>query len=144
MTGYQLHVRTFTLHTVLKVVSDSYLPPNPPSVDVRPATPASAPPSSSPTGVTAISAVTAADATNRNVSGGDGARAMDACGDEEGRVEVVEKERRAVREVAPAVLSSLVRPHFDACIAEVVELMMDDLFGESASAKEAKEVRAED
>lgn len=41
MTGYQLHVRTFTLHTVLKAVGDSYVPPRPPSVDVRSATTAS-------------------------------------------------------------------------------------------------------
>lgn len=69
---------------------------------------------------------------------------MDVCDDEEGRAGVVVgRERRAVREVAPAVLSSLVRPPFDACIPEIAELMMDDLFGESASAKEAKEVRAD-
>lgn len=64
---------------------------------------------------------------------------MDVCGsDEDGRGAV--ETTRVVREVAPAVLSSLVRPPFDACIPEIVELMMDDLFGESASAKEAKEV----
>ncbi|CAB1098209.1 unnamed protein product [Ectocarpus sp. CCAP 1310/34] len=109
VTGYQLHVRTFTLHTVLKTVADSYKPPNPPSVDVRntkPAEPASA------------SATTdAADAAVMDVDG---------------------EESSAAALVVPAVPSSLVKPSFDACIPEVVELLMEDLFGESAAAKEAQ------
>lgn len=39
-------------------------------------------------------------------------------------------------EVVPAIPSSLVRPPFDACIPQIVELLMDDLFGEIAAAKD--------
>ncbi|CAN0311923.1 unnamed protein product, partial [Ectocarpus sp. 4 AP-2014] len=85
VTGYQLHVRTFTLHTVLKTVADSYKPPNPPSVDVRKAGPDEPDESAS-----LIADTDAADAA----------------------------------------------PSFDSCIPEVVELLMEDLFGESAAAKE--------
>ncbi|CAN0535193.1 unnamed protein product, partial [Ectocarpus sp. 12 AP-2014] len=110
VTGYQLHVRTFTLHTVLKTVADSYKPPNPPSVDVRntkPAEPAE-PASSSAT-------LDAADAAVMDVDS---------------------EESSAAALVVPAVPSSLVKPSFDACIPEVAELLMEDLFGESAAAKE--------
>ncbi|CAN0258725.1 unnamed protein product [Ectocarpus sp. 6 AP-2014] len=109
VTGYQLHVRTFTLHTVLKTVADSYKPPNPPSVDVRNTKPAE-PASSSAT-------TDAADAAVMDVDG---------------------EESSAAALVVPAVPSSLVKPSFDACIPEVVELLMEDLFGESAAAKEAQ------
>lgn len=129
MTGYQLHVRMFTLHTVLKTVADSYKPPNPPSVDVRP-TKLSA--SSSPTETSVVPAgrilPVANTAEDMDVDGEDSTAAATAT--EAGA------EAKVVAAVAPAVPSSLVKPHFDACIPEIVELLMEDLFGESAAAKE--------
>ncbi|CAN0538062.1 unnamed protein product, partial [Ectocarpus sp. 12 AP-2014] len=110
VTGYQLHVRMFTLHTVLKTVADSYKPPNPPSVDVRNTKPAEPAESAS-----SSATLDAADAA-----------AMD----------IDAHESSAAALVVPAVPSSLVKPSFDACIPEVVELLMEDLFGESAAAKE--------
>lgn len=137
MTGYQLHVRTFTLHAVLKAVADSYSPPNPPSVDVRPRTATSSPsPSRAP-------AAAAADAAaGRTLPIADAAVAMDVDGEDRsvtasaaaastGAGHVAE-----AAQVVPAVPSSLVKPPFDACIPEIVELLMEDLFGESAAAKE--------
>ncbi|CAN0097927.1 unnamed protein product, partial [Ectocarpus sp. 12 AP-2014] len=112
VTGYQLHVRMFTLHTVLKTVADSYKPPNPPSVDVRNTKPAEPAESAS-----SSATLDAADAA-----------AMD----------IDAHESSAAALVVPAVPSSLVKPSFDACIPEVVELLMEDLFGESAAAKEAQ------
>ena len=129
MTGYQLHVRMFTLHTVLKTVADSYKPPNPPSVDVRP-TKQSASSSAVESSVAAASRVLAIADT----SGG-----MDVDGeDNTGPATATETgaEAKAVAVVVPAVPSSLVKPPFDACIPEIVELLMEDLFGESAAAKE--------
>ncbi|CAN0297211.1 unnamed protein product, partial [Ectocarpus fasciculatus] len=121
VTGYQLHVRTFTLHTVLKTVADSYKPPNPPSVDVRKAELAE-PASSTATTIAeaASSSATITDAAE--------ATAMDVDGEESS----------AAALVVPALPSSLVKPSFDACIPEVVELLMEDLFGDSAAAKEAQ------
>lgn len=121
MTGYQLHVRTFTLHTVLKTVADSYTPPNPPSVDIRPVAS-----SSSSTG-----AKSAAEATSAKDGGGVAAMEVVEC--EEGTTDEAQSSA-----VAPAVPLSLVRPPFDACIPEVVELLMEDLFGETAAAKEVR------
>lgn len=112
MTGYQLHVRTFTLHTVLKTVADSYVPPNPPSIDIRSMA------TSEPASTTAPAA---AESTEMDADGG-----TEASG--------------STLATVPAVLSSLVRPSFDACIAEIAELLMDDLFGESAIAKEVRAV----
>lgn len=131
MTGYQLHVRTFTLHTVLKTVADSYKPPNPPSVDVRPAKISTSASSSS---AAAVVDGTAA-ACIAPIAGA--AEAMDVDGE---GAEVTGAESTAIAAVAPAVVSSLVRPPFDACIPEVVELLMEDLFGESAAAKEVSMV----
>lgn len=127
MTGYQLHVRTFTLHTVLKTVADSYKPPNPPSVDVRPE-------KLSPSASTS-SSTTAADGAAAGCIApvADAAVAMDVDG--EGAASTAAA-ATVIAAVAPAVSSSLVKPPFDACIPEVVELLMEDLFGESAAAKE--------
>lgn len=127
MTGYQLHVRTFTLHTVLKTVADSYIPPNPPSVDIRP-------PSSSSSSTSVNSAAEAALAsTGGDDHGDDGMAAMEVEGEEGTKVET-----QSSSAVVPAVPSSLVRPPFDACIPEIVELLMEDLFGETAAAKEVR------
>lgn len=52
--------------------------------------------------------------------------------------EAGEAAEATVAAIAPAVPSSLVRPPFDKCIAEIVELLMEDLFGETAAAKEVK------
>lgn len=127
VTGYQLHVRTFTLHTVLRAVADSYTPPNPPSVDTRSS---ASPPLSSTVGNSADEAATASTSSGSGVV-------------ETVAMEVEEEENRAAVEsatgssgVVPAVPSSLVRPTFDACIPEIVELLMEDLFGETAAAKE--------
>ena len=130
VTGYQLHVRTFTLHTVLKAVADSYTPPNPPSVDVRPRT------------STSSGAPAAADAAaGRTLPIAGAAVAMDV--DVEASLvpatasaETTGVEAAAAAKVVPAVPSSLVKPPFDACIPEIVELLMEDLFGETAAAKE--------
>lgn len=126
MTGYQLHVRMFTLHTVLKTVADSYKPPNPPSVDVRP-TKQSA--SSSATG-------TSVAAASRILPIADTSGGMDVDGEDGTAMAAATAPAKAVAVVAPAVPSSLVKPPFDACIPEIVELLMEDLFGESAAAKE--------
>ncbi|MEM7519192.1 MAG: hypothetical protein AAF368_19985, partial [Planctomycetota bacterium] len=120
VTGYQLHVRTFTLHTVLKTVADSYRPPNPPSVDIRAARSKRDPAASASSAAPAAAAAGVAEAKH---DGADEAAPAAAAGED------------AVR-VAPAVPSSLVKPSFDACIPEIVELLMEDLFGESAAAKE--------
>ncbi|CAM9407566.1 unnamed protein product [Choristocarpus tenellus] len=104
VTGYQLHVRTFTLHVVLEALSDSYKPPNPPSIDARAAT-----------------AARAARAARREELEGGGEGAGEGRGSD----------------MAPAEVSSLVRPPFDTCVGEIAELLMEDLFGETASAKEA-------
>ncbi|CBJ27113.1 conserved unknown protein [Ectocarpus siliculosus] len=85
------------------------MPPCPPSVDVRKAEPTE-PASSSAT----------TDAANAAVVHVDG------------------EESSAAASVVPAVPSSLVKPSFDACIPEVVGLLIEDLFGESAAAKEAQ------
>lgn len=126
MTGYQLHVRTFTLHTVLKTVADSYKPPNPPSVDVRTTKPPPTPPSTpSPSSGTPASTSMAGSITNH-------AEAMDVL--DEAAPAIV-----GAGAVVPAVPGSLVKPAFDACIPEIVELLMEDLFGETAAAKEVSE-----
>ncbi len=139
VTGYQLHVRTFTLHTVLKAVADSYSPPNPPSVDVRPTT-ATPSPSSAP----AAAAVDTAAGCTLPIA--DAAVAMDV--DEEDRSVTASAAAASTgagcvsvaAKVVPAVPSSLVKPPFDACIPEIAELLMEDLFGESAAAKEVSEI----
>lgn len=129
MTGYQLHVRMFTLHTVLKTVADSYKPPNPPSVDVRP-TKLSTSPGATEASVAAASCILPiADTTEgMDVDGEDNTATATGAG--------AEAEAKAAAVVAPAVPSSLVKPPFDACIPEIVELLMEDVFGESAAAKE--------
>lgn len=135
LTGYQLHVRTFTLHTVLKTVADSYVPPNPPSVDVHPSTSTSPDTPSTAAEPAAIESTSSSSSTSpvadgvtttaMNVEGGDAEEAAPT----------------AVTMTVPAVPSSLVRPSFDACIPEIVELLMEDLFGESAAAKEVSDFR---
>ncbi|CAM9433513.1 unnamed protein product, partial [Discosporangium mesarthrocarpum] len=111
MTGYQLHVRTFTLHSVLKAMCGSYSPPNPPSADVFEA-------QVSTGGLTGVAMPTPQEELQHvgrgdQVGGGGSA-------------------------VASAGVSPLVRPPFDLCIGEIVELLMEDLFGESAASKEAE------
>lgn len=134
MTGYQLHVRTFTLHTVLKTVSDSYKPPNPPSVDVRPAKLSKS--SSASSGATASSVA----AAGHILPIADTAGGMDVDGEIEenstATATAAGAATKVVAVIAPAIPSSLVKPPFDACIPEIVELLMEDLFGESAAAKE--------
>lgn len=136
MTGYQLHVRTFTLHTVLKTVADSYKPPNPPSVDVRPTK------QSTSSGAKATSAAAASHILPiANTAGGMDVDVEDSTATALASTSATGAAAKAVQVVAvarqaPAVPSSLVKPHFDACIPEIVELLMEDLFGESAAAKE--------
>lgn len=123
MTGYQLHVRMFTLHTVLKTVADSYKPPNPPSVDIQ---------------TTKLSTSSGATETSVAAPGhilpiADTAGGVDV--DEEDSSPTATATGAEAKAVA-AVPSSLVKPPFDGCIPEIVELLMEDLFGESAAAKE--------
>lgn len=138
MTGYQLHVRTFTLHTVLKTVADSYTPPDPPSVDIRPASTPEA------TDSTAVSSSGGGDGGSRDsasTSAETGAAMAMAVEGEDGQV--ADEDAPAARvAVAPAIPSSLVRPAFDACIPGIVELLMEDLFGETAAAKEVRALGA--
>lgn len=113
-------MRTFTLHTILKRVADSYVPPNPPSVDIRSGS--LAPDRGAETGIVAATEVNVASIAEED-------KDMDVDG--EAPVEAGDRVG-----VVPALPSSLVRPPFDACIPQIVELLMDDLFGEIATAKE--------
>lgn len=116
-------MRTFTLHTILKRVADTYVPSNPPSVDIRSGSLASnAPDRGAETGIVAATEVKVASIAKEHEK-------MDV--DEEAPVEAGDRV-----DVVPALPSSLVRPPFDACIPEIVGLLMDDLFGEIATAKE--------
>ena len=92
---------------MLKRVADSYVPPNPPSVDIRP----------SKVHDEAVDVHDEAAEVLDEASAGAVADRM---------------------EVVPAIPSSLVKPPFDACIPHIVELLMEDLFGEIAAAKEVR------
>ncbi|CAM9237943.1 unnamed protein product, partial [Phaeothamnion confervicola] len=91
-SGFQLHVRTFTLHAVLSSVLADYAPPDAPSVDVFAGAAAMA---------EAEAANTAALAANAAASAG--------------------------------------LPAFDRCVPELMGVLMEDLFGEVAAARRARD-----
>ncbi|CAM9560242.1 unnamed protein product, partial [Ectocarpus sp. 13 AM-2016] len=95
-------------------------PPNLPAVDVRKAELTETASFSATTTAESASARATADAANAAVMDVDG------------------EESSAAALVVPAMQSSLVKPSFDACIPEVVELLMEDLFGESAAAQDVQ------